>query len=249
MTTRPAFFWHNPCMLLSVRLLRLLTCLACLVLFASGTASAQQSVVPTVAFSCNFPGSNPTHYGFSITAARQASYISDGKVNSAKDPASDAPPNDDGPFRMDFTLTSATAAHIFDLAKTAGYFQGTIDSKKKNVASTGDKTLIYHDADKSNMANYNYSTIPAVQELTTLFQNLSAAVEFGRRLDYEYRYQKLALDEELKRMEDTTTLHDIGPDLPAAAPVLQKIADDPSVINPVRARAMRLLQHAGAAGK
>ena len=95
------------------------------------------------------------------------------------------------------------------------------------------------------MANYNYSLIPAVQELTAVFQNLSSAVEFGRRLDYEYRYQKLALDEEMKRMEDTTTLRDVGPDLAAAAPVLQKIADDPSVINLVRARAMRLLQHAG----
>jgi hypothetical protein len=228
---------------------QLLTSLACLVLFVASPAQAQQAVVATVAFSCDFPASNPSHYGFSVTATRQASYISDGKLNTATDSASDAPSHDDGPFRMDFTLSTATTSHIFDLAKTARYFQGTIDSKKKNIASTGDKTLIYHDADKSNMANYNHSTVPAVQELTTLFQNLSAAVEFGRRLDYEYRYQKLALDEEMKRMEETTMLVDIAPDLPFVAPVLQKIADDPSVINPVRARAMRLLQHAGATVK
>jgi hypothetical protein len=233
----------------SPRAAQCLICFSCLVLFVTASARAQQPVVPTVAFSCDFPGSNPSHYGFSVTANRMASYISDGKLNTAKDSASDASPTDDGPFRMDFPLSAATAAHIFDLAKTARFFQGTIDSKKKNLASTGDKTLIYHDADKSNMANYNYSTIPSVQELTALFQNLSAAVEFGRRLDYEYRYQKLALDEELKRMEDTTTLQDVGPDLSAAAPALQKIADDPSVINTVRARAMRLLQRAGATAK
>jgi hypothetical protein len=221
----------------------------CLVLFVTASARAQQPVVPTVAFSCDFPGSNPSHYGFSVTANRMASYISDGKLNTAKDSASDASATDDGPFRIDFPLSAATATHIFDLAKTARYFQGNIDSKKKNIASTGDKTLIYRDADKSGMANYNYSSVPAVQELTALFQNLSTAVEFGRRLDYEYRYQKLALDEELKRMEDTTTLQDVGPDLSAAAPVLQKIADDPTVINTVRARAMRLLQRAGATAK
>lgn len=218
-------------------------------LLAVASVQAQQTGAATVAFSCDFPGSNPSHYGFSVGLARHASYISDGKLNTAKDSTSDVPSNDEGPFRMDFTLSAATTAHIFDLAKTARYFKGDIDSKKKNIASTGDKTLIYRDADKSNIANYNYSTIPAVQELTQLFQGLSSAVEFGRRLDYEYRYQKLALDEEMKRMEETTTLQDVGPDLPAAAPILQKIADDPSVINTVRARAQRLLEHAGVTAK
>jgi hypothetical protein len=242
-------------MLLLPRGSRLLICLACLAPFASGPAQAQQAVVATVSFSCNFPGSNPPHYGFSVTATRQASYSSDGKLNAAKDsasdPDSDAPSSDDGPFRMDFTLSPATTTHIFALAKAAHYFEGNIDSKKKNMAFTGDKSLTYRGANNSDsyMTHYNYSPVPAVQELTTLFQNLSSAVEFGRRLDYEYRYQKLALDEEMKRMEDTTTLQDIGSDLPAAAPVLQKIADDPAVINSVRARAMRLLQHAGASGK
>ena len=42
----------------------------------------------------------------------------------------------------------------------------------------------------------------AVQQLTQLFQSLSTTLEFGRRLEYFHRYQKLALDEELKRMED-----------------------------------------------
>ena len=221
--------------------------MVCVVLCVAGSSQAQHSDVATVAFSCDFAGSNPSHYGFSVTSTRDASYISDGKLTNAA--PSDTPPDADQPFRMNFALSSATTAHIFDLAKTARYFQGTVDSKKKNIASTGDKTLIYRDGERSNMASYNYSSVPAVEELTTLFQNLSSAIEFGRRLEYEYRYQKLALDEELKRMEDTTTLQDIGSDLAAAAPVLQKIADDPSVINPVRARAQRLLQHAGAGGK
>jgi hypothetical protein len=211
--------------------------------FLSVTAQAQQPVA-TVSFSCDFPGSNPSHYSLTVTSTRQASYTSDGKLNTAKDSDSDAP-SGEGASGTVFMLSLATTTRIFDLAKAAHYFEGNIDSKKKNIASTGDKILIYRDGDKSNSAHYNYSLIPAVQDLTTLFQNLSSAVEFGRRLDYEYRYQKLALDEEMKRMEDTTTLQEMGPDLAAAAPVLQKIADDPSVINPVRARAMRLLQHAG----
>jgi hypothetical protein len=209
-------------------------------------AAAQHAAVPTVAFTCDFPGSNPSNYGLSVTVNGLASYISDGQVN--KDAVTDEKAGPEPPFRMDFQLSPATSNRIFELAKAAHYFEGDIDSKKKNIASTGDKTLSYRDSAKANVATYNYSPVPAVQELTALFQDMSAAVEFGRRLEYEYRYQKLALDEEIKRMEETRA-PETWPDLAAAAPILQKIVDDPSVINTVRARAQRLLQHAAVPGK
>ena len=213
--------------------------------FAIVPAAAQHAAIPTVAFTCDFPGSNPSNYGLSVTINGLASYISDGKVN--KDAVTDEKAGPEPPFRMDFQLSAATSTRIFELAKAAHYFEGDIDSKKKNIASTGDKTLSYRDNAKANVANYNYSPVPAVQELTAVFQDLSATVEFGRRLEYEYRYQKLALDEEIKRMAETKA--GTWPDLATAAPILQKILDDPSVINTVRARAQRLLQHAAVEGK
>jgi len=212
----------------------------CLAFALTGLLQAQQSNVPTVGFSCDFPGSDPSHYGFSVSSDGHTSYISDGKLNKDSNP--------DEPFRTDLTLSQAMVSHIFDLAKQAKYFEGNIDSKKKNVASTGTKTLFYKDAKTGNMANYDYTTVPAVQELTTLFQNLSATLEFGRRLDYDERYQKLALDEELKHMEDAAKLGSLA-EVSMDAEVLQKIVDDPAVINEVRARAQRLLQGASPAGK
>jgi hypothetical protein len=134
---------------------------------------------------------------------------------------------------------------IFDLAKRAHYFQGDVDSKKRNLASTGRKTLSYKDDQRSTEATYNYSPIPAVQELTQIFQSLSATLEFGRRLEYFHHYQKLALDDELKRMEETAEQNGLT-ELTAVAPILQQIANDNSVINPVRARAQRLLERAEA---
>jgi hypothetical protein len=70
-------------------------------------------------------------------------------------------------------------------------------------------------------------------------------MEFGRRLAYYYRYQKLALDEELKRMEEMWKQHSLE-EVGAVAPILQKIAGDPAVINVVRARAQRLAEGTGA---
>jgi hypothetical protein len=147
-------------------------------------------------------------------------------------------------FHLDFTVSAKTRGRIFDLAKRAHYFQGDVDSMKRNLASTGAKTLAYTDAQRRSQATYNYSSVPAIGELTQLFQNLSTTLEFGRRLEYFHRYQKLALDDELKRMEDMAHENSLE-ELPAVGPILKQIAEDPSVINPVRARAQRLLARAG----
>jgi hypothetical protein len=73
-------------------------------------------------------------------------------------------------------------------------------------------------------------------------------LEFGHRLDYYLRYQKLALDEELKKMEEMLNSGGLV-EMSAVAPVLQKIADDPAVIKVVRARAQRLMLVPGTKGK
>jgi hypothetical protein len=86
--------------------------------------------------------------------------------------------------------------------------------------------------------------VVAVQQVTQLFQSLSTTLEFGRRLEYFHHYQKLALDEELKRMEDMASRNDLE-EIAAVVPILQRIVTDPSVINPVRARAQRMIERTG----
>ena len=63
-------------------------------------------------------------------------------------------------------------------------------------------------------------------------------------LQYFHHYQKLALDEELKRMETMANDNNLQ-ELPAVVPILQQIVSDNSVINPVRARAQRMIERAG----
>ena len=188
---------------------------------------------PTITFALDFPGSSPEHYSFQIPSQGKASYESRGPL----DPESDA--RDD--FRLDFDLTSATRARIFDLAGKVHNFSGDLDSHRKNLASTGNKTLSYNDGSKQTSATYNYSNQAPVQELTRLFQDMASTLEFARRLDYFHRYQKLALDAELKRMEQMAKGNGLA-ELQAAEPVLRQIADDPSVINVVRARAKSLTE-------
>jgi len=202
-------------------------------------ANAQQTTAATVTFTCDFPGSDPDHYVISVSDDGSAIYDSNSKLNDSADSQ---------PFHSVFTVSQASSAHVFDLTKRVHYFEGELDSKKKNLPSTGVKTLTYKDAQKNTHATYNYSPIPAVQELTEFFQSLSTTLEFGHRLDYYLRYQKLALDQELKEMEEMSNSGGVQ-EISAVAPILQKILDDPAVIKVTRARAQRLLQVAAAKGK
>jgi hypothetical protein len=70
---------------------------------------------------------------------------------------------------------------------------------------------------------------------------MGATQDYGRRLAYYHRYQKLALDEELKRMETQARNNELS-EIQGVAPALQEIVDDSSVMKLVRARAKALIQ-------
>ena len=214
----------------------LLSGLFCLTWLACAQSASPS--VATVSFSLDFPQSIPEHYAVTVSSDGRATYDSTGKLTVDSDPGD--------PFHLDFTISPGTRERIFNLAGKAKYFEGKVDSGKRNIASTGAKVLSYKDGARNTKATYNYSPVPAVQELTALFQNLSTTLECGRRLDYYYRYQKLALEEELKRMEQMVKEKNLE-EVQAVAPILQRIMVDQSVINVTRARAQRLLNGSGVA--
>jgi hypothetical protein len=186
----------------------------------------------TVTFSLDFPSSVPDHYTISIASDGHAHYSCTAKLSDQSE--------DRDNYSSDFTVSDATRARIFELASQAHYFSGKVDSGNHKLAFTGKKQLLYTDGQRNSSAEYNYSPNPAVQQLTNLFQNMAATLEFGRRIVYEHRYQKLALDDELKRMEDEARKGSLA-ELQAVKPILQKVYDDPSVMNLARSRALRIM--------
>ena len=210
--------------------------LPCLLLLSSLLAFSQAADPPVVTFTLDFPGSQPEHYSLRVQSDGVAHYESSGRLSPDSDETDS--------FDLDFTASSATRQKIFELAARAGYFQKDLDSHHKNIAFTGKKTLSYNDGKHRGESTFNYSSQLAVHELTNLFQDLSTTLEFGRRLHYDHRYQKLALDEELKRMEEMARTSPLV-ELTAIAPILQQIIGDSTVMNISRARAQRLLEHAG----
>jgi len=211
------------------------------ILFSSTLAYSQTEGPAVVTFIIDFPTSQPEHYSIRVQSDGLARYQSSGRRSPDSD-ETDSHENDN--FSLDFTVAAETRQKIFELAAKAGYFQKDVDSHQKDLAFTGKKTLAYKDARRSGESTYNYSHKPAVQDMTSLMQSLSATLEFGHRLQYDHQYQKLALDEELKRMEGLARNNELI-EVAAIQPILDQIIADQSVINVTRARAQRLLERAG----
>ena len=200
-------------------------------LTAQSTDGGHSTSGPLITFTLDFPDSTPSHYSLAVDEAGHATYESTVKVEAS----------DDQTYRTEFVVSAGNRGHIFELTKQAKYFSGKVDSGNQKIAFTGAKILSYQDGQRSFTAHYNYSSLEPVRKLTTLFQNMAGTLEYGRKLTYYHRYQKLALDDELKQMEAQAKNNQLS-ELQGVAAILQEIVDDSSVINGTRARAKELIQ-------
>ena len=204
------------------------------VLTGQAIPSGNSASAATVTFTLDFPQSDPTHYSIAVDESGHTTYECTVKADEDSEPRT---------YRTEFEVTARTRERIFEWTKQAKFFSGKIDSGNRKLALTGEKELTYQDGQRSTTARYNFSNLDPVRQLTALFQNMAGTLDYGRRLDYYHRYQKLALDDELKRMEEQAKNNELS-EIQGVAPVLQEILDDTSVMNVARARAKELMQMA-----
>ena len=165
----------------------------------------------------------------------------DGNTHFQGTPAPDEAGGDTDLFQQDFTMSEANRSKMFDLAKKLNYFQGDFDSHLKRIAQTGSKTLEYKSATAHGSTRYNWSQNADVQELTRLFLAIANTLDYGRKLTFQYRFDKLGMDARLKELEDIRANHYVE-ELNAIAPILRKIADDPDMMHISRQAAQHLLR-------
>jgi hypothetical protein len=118
------------------------------------------------------------------------------------------------------------------------------NSKAKNLANTGKKTLSYAGPDGSGSCVYNYSDSREVEMLTNVFLGIAYTMDEGRRLEFLHRYDRLGLDAEMTAMEDSVKMGR-ALELNTIEPVLTSIAKDTAVMQRVRQQAAKFLETAG----
>jgi hypothetical protein len=213
-------------------------CLALFLLTACAVLAQPQgaSLTPQISFEQRWPSADPQWFKLDFQPDGSATYHSLPHLESTS--ASDDPVPE--PFELSFNLSPQSRQLIFALAPQLPRFQGSLDKVK--VAFTGTKTLRYEDgAGNSSVLSYNYSSSPELAKLTELMQGISESIEYSQTLQFQIRFDKLALDTSLRRMEDLIADHRL-PERQLLQPILQRIANDPTIMNIARQRARHILQ-------
>lgn len=223
-------------------LVALLAVLFSLPAFAQPPATTSPSTAsdqPTVRFTFQWNDGMPWQsYSIQVQA--------DGKTHFTGTPS----PSQDGdsdPVQDDFTMSEANRQQIFDSTRKLNYFQADCDSRLKHIAQTGAKTLAYKSAQVQGSCTYNYSQNRDVQQLTQLFLGLATTLDYGHKLAWQYRFDKLGMDQRLRELESAQAQHQIE-ELNAIEPILRKIADDTSLMHISRQSAQHLLKTISAPG-
>ena len=188
-------------------------------------------VAASITFDRTWDDYTPQKITLTIWASGQGKYASH---SAAK------PPDEVDDYQTEFAMSPACRDKLFRDAGEANYFDGDFAFKKHAVASTGTKTLTYTDPTRHFNTTYDYSENKAVQEITNILQGISNTIEYGRKLQFKHRFDKLGLEDELKGMEAALESHNLA-ELQLIAPQLESILQDESVLNIARKRAKKLL--------
>jgi hypothetical protein len=228
------------------------------VLLASGllaSASAQRTnlepgldgdqPVPAVTFEWTSPGVLPTHYAITVDSSGRTAYLSD-----EMGPGEEKETQTGAPYLLDFVISNGTAQRIFALARQAGYFNGDFENEGHRPGEAAFKTFRYSEGAPDwwghwtqgvrNETTFDYTDNSVIQQLATLFEQLAATVQLGRRLDYLHRTDPAALAKELEQANALADQRQLL-ELPAIAESLLRIADDSGLPPPTRQGARSLL--------
>lgn len=123
---------------------------------------------------------------------------------------------------------------------------GRCETHQKNIARTGEKTIRYLSAERSDTCTFNFSDDSGLMDAASAFEAIAQTMQAGERLQHDQRFDRLALDADMDLLL-AEIKNGAAIELGNIAPVLQALTEDDHVIDRVRRKAARLLQDSGAA--
>jgi hypothetical protein len=158
-------------------------------------------------------------------------------------------PNDESetilPARVDrdVTLSSDFTSHIFQTVRDKRILSGKCESHLK-VAFQGTKKISYSGPDGEGGCEFNYSSTKEIQNLGESLVAVGSTLIEGARLELLLQHDPLGLD---KALEFVVEASDDGrlQQICAIRDILERLEDDPHVLERVRKRARMLLARSG----
>src|SRR5579885_2562843 len=186
---------------------------------------------PTVVFTSVLWNANPPYYSIAIDSTGASTYQS-------------APNSTDStgvPYTIAFQANDSTRRTTFNVIQELDFLRGDFAVSQGSPETISVHTLAYHDLTFNNQITYSQTTDSDIQELTSIFEEVSTTLEFGRRLNYFHQHDKNALDGELAAMQKDADRHTLR-ELQAVSPVLHSIASDSNVASHARQEAEAILE-------
>jgi hypothetical protein len=188
---------------------------------------------PTVVFSCSRSGASPPYYSIAVDSTGDATYQS--IPNSVAQTGA--------PYTMEFLASSATRTQIFGMVESLHFLRGLGNDPNFDVANSS-HSLIFREGVRRNEIQYDATSDPNVQNLTTLFEHISSTMEFGRRLAIMEQNDPAAIEAEMGRMKDMIQAKQLA-ELQTLSPILSRIASDSKVSPSSRQQAQIILNRIG----
>jgi len=187
------------------------------------TASMAGAAEPRLIFTKTFPGSQPAYVWVAVDRAGALEFKE--------------APDDDQPVKA--VLAHADASQLFDLAGQLDYFKTPVESGLK-VANMGKKVFRYEpDNGPASETTFNYSAIPAAQQLLDLFEKISSTEQAWIVLDRTVHFDKLGVNDALAGVESLWLRKELmAPQ--QFLPLLRRITKQEAFMHLARERAARL---------
>src|SRR5436305_1679448 len=185
---------------------------------------------PTVVFNSVLWSANPSSYSLAVDSTGAATYQS----------TQDSVERTGVPYVVEFQASDATRRMTFNIVRQLNFLSGDFPTYSGTPEKIPVRTLAYHDITYDNRVTYSESSDSQIQELTSVFEEISATFEFARRLSYLHQHDKERLEPELTRMQASAERHMLR-ELQAVTPALKSIALDPSLSENVRKQAQAIL--------
>jgi hypothetical protein len=205
---------------------------------AGDALASKRMTMPSVSLRFELAGVEVPRFTLTIYSDATGTY--EGEVSIAGEGREGDAPAPPELFRRELTVSKALAGRVFSLAGKLKDFKMECETKAKNMADLGKKTLTYRALDGAGSCTYNYSDDEKVQELTATFRGLAETMDVGRRLEFLRRFDRLGLDAELELL--SSELRDgRARELGTIAGSLRAIAGDADVMQRARTKAGALL--------
>jgi hypothetical protein len=213
-----------------------LAALAFLAILAALPASGESDPVVRVDFSN--PGLYPAQWSLVLHPDGRGHFHAEGGTKP-KDSEDMEPAKID----RDVTLSADFTKNIFQTMHDKRILKGDCESHLK-VAFQGTKKISYSGPDAQGGCEFNYSSHKEIQELGESLVGVGSTLIEGARLELLLQHDPLGLDKAIQYIVEATKDGRLQ-QICAIRDILERLQDDPHVMDRVRKRARTLLASSG----